>query len=220
MFTIDWNASKRMVHRTTPSCLDIFHTRGKDWKVMSILRKILLWRFRASRNAKVAFFFGTPTKKAAPSLARSTPSEHRPSAGLCKSVAAYNWHWTKKLITKIVHPRPLGPRAPSALSGESRHPRSPFVCPGAPSPPSLRDPPSRASPLFILRADAHLSSRTRSRETLEITHPPPIYNYLLLDYTLLIGRVGERAEKSVSRFLLYAREFLVTWESSCLNGLK
>ena len=34
-----------------------------------------------------------------------------------------NWHWTKKLITEIVHPGPLGPRAPSALSGMSRHPR-------------------------------------------------------------------------------------------------
>jgi len=156
MFTIDWNASKRMVHRTTPSCLDIFHTRGRDWRVMSVLRKILLWRFRASRNAKVAFFFGTPTKKAAPSLARSTPSEHRPSAGLCKSVAAYNWHWTKKLITKIVHPRPLGPRAPSALSGESRHPRSPFVRPGAPSPPpSETHPPARL--LFLSFARTRIS---------------------------------------------------------------
>lgn len=66
-----------------------------------------------------------------------------------------NWHRTKKLITKIMHPRSLRSEAPSALSGESRHPRL-LMC----FRPSCSAPLSFSLSLFC----GYVSCRIQSRE--------------------------------------------------------
>lgn len=126
-----------------------------------------------------------------PSLACSTQSKRRRRPAYVNQ-SPRNWHWTKKLITKIVHPRPLGPRAPSALSGESRHPR-----PLVPPPPA-----PRTSSFYLLRM--HLFPDTITRPWKLLIH----HRYILLPaswlYVANLECVGERAERSISRFLLYA----------------
>jgi len=138
------------------------------------------WRWRFLRDAKLQ-----------PSLACSTQSKSRRRRPAYVNQSPRNWHWTKKLITKIVHPRPLGPRAPSALSGESRHPR-----------PLVHHCPRPAPRLFIFCGC--ISSRTRSRDPGNYSSTTDTYNYLLLDYTSLISDASANVPREVSRFLLYA----------------
>lgn len=83
-----------------------------------------------------------------------------------------------------MHPRPLGPRAPSALSGESRHPR-----------PLVRHRPRPAPRLFIFCGC--ISSRTRSRDPGNYSSTTDIYNYLLLDYMPLISDASANVPREV-----------------------